>query len=104
MRGTWPAIWPRSPDDGSDPVTSGNDRVTRTHHPRLGTGDSGGAPLPRVTCPYCGATVPDAPFCGSCGAHLAHAGPSGGPSGGGARRVHAYSAFPDEAAMRLTVV
>src|SRR5258705_2931203 len=81
-------------------MTSGDDRVTRTHDPRDGTGDRGGAPLPGMTCPHCGATVPDAPFCGSCGSHLAHT----GTAGGGARRSHAYAAFPDEAAMRLSVV
>src|SRR3984885_12228648 len=56
------------------------------------------APDPR-TGPHGGARVPDAPFCGSCGAHLAHTG-----SGNAARRAHAYSAFPDEAAVRLAVV
>ncbi len=76
--------------------------MTSRPEPMLGAGNAGpagDAPRPRVTCPYCGATVPDAPFCGSCGAHLAHAGP-----GSAARRAHAYSAFPDENVVRLSVV
>jgi hypothetical protein len=52
-----------------------------------------------VTCPFCGSTVPDAPFCGSCGAHLAH-----GRPGAAARRAHSYAAFPDESMARVTVV
>ena len=80
-------------------MTSAKDPATGTDDPRRGTGSPGDGPLPRVTCPYCGGTVPDAPFCGSCGAHLAHPRP-----GGAARRVHAYSAYPDEAAVRLAVV
>jgi hypothetical protein len=43
--------------------------------------------------------VPDAPFCGSCGAHLAH-----GRPGAAARRAHSYAAFPDESMARVTVV
>ncbi|MDX6335016.1 MAG: hypothetical protein QOG05_2356 [Streptosporangiaceae bacterium] len=80
-------------------MTSANDPVTRAHGPLVSNGNPGAGPLRRVACPYCGATVPDAPFCGSCGAHLAHSGP-----GGAARRAHAYSAFPDESTVRLTVV
>jgi hypothetical protein len=53
----------------------------------------------QVTCPYCGTLVPDAPFCGSCGAHLEHVRP-----GGAARRAHSYAAFPDEKMARLSVV
>lgn len=80
-------------------MTGAQDRVTGTGDHPPGTGSPGDGPPPRVTCPYCGVTVPDAPFCGSCGAHLAHPGP-----GGGARRARAYSAYPDEAALRLSVV
>ena len=80
-------------------MTRPDDYVTRAHEPRPGTGTAGAAPRPGVTCPHCGATVPDAPFCGSCGAHLAHPG-----SGNPARRSHAYAAYPDEAALRLSVV
>jgi hypothetical protein len=71
---------------------AGRDHVTRTgpHQP---------AAAPTVTCPHCGTTVPDAPFCGSCGAHLAHARP-----GGAARRAHSYAAFPDESMARMSVV
>ena len=46
-----------------------------------GTGNTGAAPLTTVTCPHCGATVPDAPFCGSCGALVATPAPSLGASG-----------------------
>jgi hypothetical protein len=80
-------------------MTRPGDPGTSAHDPRAGTGNTAAAPQPRVTCPHCGARVPDAPFCGSCGAHLAHTG-----SGNAARRAHAYSAFPDEAAVRLAVV
>ena len=80
-------------------MTRPDDPVTSAHEPRPGTGNAGAAPRPRVICPHCAATVPDAPFCGSCGAHLAHPG-----SGNPARRSHAYAAYPDEAALRLSVV
>jgi hypothetical protein len=66
--------------------------VTRTGHHEP-------AAAPAVTCPHCGTTVPDAPFCGSCGAHLAHLQP-----GGAARRAHSYAAFPDESMARVSVV
>jgi hypothetical protein len=66
--------------------------VTRTGHHQP-------AAPPAVTCPHCGTTVPDAPFCGSCGAHLAH-----GRPGGAARRAHSYAAFPDESMARVSVV
>ena len=52
-----------------------------------------------TVCPYCGAEVPDASFCGACGAHLTHA-----HGRGAARRAHAYSAFPDEGVLRFAVV
>jgi hypothetical protein len=73
--------------------------MTSAYESQPGTTDGGGPALPQVTCRYCGATIPDAPFCGSCGAHLAHTG-----SGNAARRSHAYSAYPDEATIRLSVV
>ena len=57
------------------------------------------APFRTLTCPHCGATVPDAPFCGACGGHLAHL-----RDKGAATRAHAYSAFPDEGTLRLAVV
>ena len=63
------------------------------------TGHHQPAATPAVTCPHCGTTVPDAPFCGSCGAHLAHVQP-----GGAARRAHSYAAFPDESMARVSVV
>ena len=52
-----------------------------------------------TVCPYCGAEVPDASFCGACGAHLMRA-----RGRGAARRAHAYSAFPDEGVLRFAVV
>jgi hypothetical protein len=55
--------------------------------------------LPTVECPECGNVVPDAAFCGACGTHLAHLDP-----GVGARRQHAYVAFPDEGVFRLSVI
>ena len=63
------------------------------------TGNHTPATPPAVTCPHCGTTVPEAPFCGSCGAHLAH-----GHPGGSARRPHSYAAFPDESMARVSVV
>jgi hypothetical protein len=66
--------------------------VTRTGHHEAAT-------APAVTCPHCGTTVPDAPFCGACGAHLAHVQP-----GGTARRAHSYAAFPDESMAQVSVV
>jgi hypothetical protein len=56
------------------------------------------AQLRTLTCPYCGATVPDAPFCGACGGHLAHL-----RRKGAATRGHSYAAFPDESTFRLTI-
>ena len=61
--------------------------------------DDAATSLPTTVCPYCGARVPDASYCGACGAHLTHVRP-----GGAARRTHAYSAFPDESMFRLAVV
>jgi hypothetical protein len=42
--------------------------------------------------------VPDARFCGACGAHLVHA------SSRGSQRLHSYAAFPDEPVLRLSAV
>ena len=61
--------------------------------------DDSATSLPMTVCPYCGARVPDASYCGACGAHLTHV-----RHGGAARRTHAYSAFPDESMFRLAVV
>jgi hypothetical protein len=52
-----------------------------------------------TTCPHCGSAVPDAPYCGACGAHLAAEGRKGA-----AARTRSYSAFPDEGMFRLAVV
>jgi RNA polymerase subunit RPABC4/transcription elongation factor Spt4 len=54
--------------------------------------------LATVACPYCGVVVPDARFCGACGAHLVHRGWRA------PQRLHAYAAFPDEPVFRLSVV
>ena len=71
--------------------------------PMTGRDDDAGRDLSssfRTTvCPHCGSRVPDAPFCGACGAHLKH-----GRGRGVATRVHAHSAFPDEGVLRLAVV
>jgi RNA polymerase subunit RPABC4/transcription elongation factor Spt4 len=53
--------------------------------------------LATVSCPYCGIVVPDARFCGACGAHLVHSGFRA------SQRLHAYAAFPDEPVLRLSV-
>jgi hypothetical protein len=53
--------------------------------------------LATVSCPYCGIAVPDARFCGACGAHLVHSGLRA------SQRLHAYAAFPDEPVLRLSV-
>ncbi len=55
--------------------------------------------FPTTTCPHCGNTVLDAPYCGACGAHL-----SAGRARGAAGRTHAYTAFPGEGMGRLAVV
>ena len=54
---------------------------------------------PTVSCPHCGATVPDASFCGACGARLDHAHFHKAP-----RRSQNYAAFPDESVLRSSVV
>ncbi len=54
--------------------------------------------LATIECPHCGVVVPDARFCGACGAHLVHSGLRA------SRRLHAYAAFPDEPVFRLSVV
>jgi len=54
--------------------------------------------LPTIDCPYCAAVVPDAGFCGACGAHLVHEGFRG------SQRLHSYAAFPDEPVIRLSQV
>jgi hypothetical protein len=53
--------------------------------------------LATVSCPYCRIIVPDARFCGACGAHLVHSGLRA------SQRLHAYAAFPDEPVLRLSV-
>ena len=73
--------------------------MTSAHDPATHTGYREPPAPPAVTCPFCGSTVPDAPFCGSCGAHLAH-----GRPGAAARRAHSYAAFPDESMARVSVV
>lgn len=55
------------------------------------------AALPVAACPHCGREVPVAHFCGACGADLAHQSPAG------ARRHHAYAAFPEEPVLRIAV-
>lgn len=54
--------------------------------------------LATVACPCCGVVVPDARFCGACGAHLVHRGLRA------SQRLHCYAAFPDEPVFRLSVV
>jgi rRNA maturation endonuclease Nob1/RsiW-degrading membrane proteinase PrsW (M82 family) len=53
--------------------------------------------LPVAACPHCGREVPVAHFCGACGADLAH------QTAAGARRHHAYAAFPEEPMLRMAV-
>jgi hypothetical protein len=55
--------------------------------------------LPLLTCPHCAHAVPDAPFCGVCGAHLTDPAEQFA-----ARRPHAYAAFPNESVLRLSIV
>jgi hypothetical protein len=67
------------------------------------TGDMTSTPadlpvLATVVCPYCDVVVPDARFCGACGAHLVHT------EGRASQRLHAYAAFPDEPVFRFSVV
>ncbi len=52
-----------------------------------------------VSCPHCGATVPDASFCGACGAKLNQT-----PFHKASRRSHNYAVFPDESMLRSSVV
>jgi RNA polymerase subunit RPABC4/transcription elongation factor Spt4 len=54
--------------------------------------------LPTVACPYCTAVVPDARYCGACGAHIVYEGFRA------AQRLHSYAAFPDESVLRLSVI
>ncbi len=54
--------------------------------------------LATITCPFCGVVVPDARFCGACGAHLVHSGRRA------AERLHFYAAFSDEPVFRLSIV
>lgn len=54
--------------------------------------------LGTLECPNCDAVVPDARYCGACGAHLVH---TGSKSSG---RLHSFAAFPDEPVFRLSVV
>jgi hypothetical protein len=54
--------------------------------------------LATVECPYCAVVVPDARFCGACGAHLVHSGLRA------SQRLHSYAAFPDEPVFRLSVI
>lgn len=54
--------------------------------------------LPSTTCPFCSVDVPDARYCGACGADLLV---SGTP---GAQRLHSFAAFPDEHVVRLSLV
>jgi rRNA maturation endonuclease Nob1 len=54
--------------------------------------------LPTIECSYCGVVVPDAGFCGACGAHLVHHGFRG------SQRLHSYAAFPDEPVIRVSQV
>jgi hypothetical protein len=54
--------------------------------------------LATVACPYCNVVVPDARFCGACGAHLVRSGLQASD------RLQCYSAFPDEPVLRISVV
>jgi predicted amidophosphoribosyltransferase len=54
--------------------------------------------LATLVCPYCSVVVPDARFCGACGAHLVHSGLRA------SQRLHSYAPFPDEPVFRLSVV
>jgi hypothetical protein len=54
--------------------------------------------LATVRCPCCDVVVPDARFCGACGAHLVHTGLRA------SQRLHAYAAFPDEPVLRISVI
>jgi rRNA maturation endonuclease Nob1 len=54
--------------------------------------------LATIVCPQCAVVVPDAHFCGACGANLVH------QDLRAAQRLHAYTAFPDEPVLRLSAV
>ena len=54
--------------------------------------------LATLACPCCSAVVPDARFCGACGAHLVYDGFRA------SQRFHSYAAFPHEPVFRLSVV
>jgi RNA polymerase subunit RPABC4/transcription elongation factor Spt4 len=54
--------------------------------------------LATVACPYCNVVVPDARFCGACGADLVQVGLRA------SQRLHAYAAFPDEPVFRISVI
>lgn len=54
--------------------------------------------LATIECASCSVVVPDARFCGACGASLKHGGLRA------SQRFHAYTASPDEPVFRLSVV
>jgi RNA polymerase subunit RPABC4/transcription elongation factor Spt4 len=54
--------------------------------------------LATVACPFCDVVVPDARYCGACGAHLVNTGLRA------SQRLHSYTAFPDEPVFRLSVI
>jgi hypothetical protein len=54
--------------------------------------------LATIVCPYCAVVVPDARFCGACGAHLVYSGFHA------SQRLHSYAAFPDEPVARFAIV
>ncbi|HWE67603.1 MAG TPA: hypothetical protein VG298_13270 [Acidimicrobiales bacterium] len=54
--------------------------------------------LATITCPHCNVVVPDARFCGACGANLSF------EEFQAAQRLHAFSAFPDEPVIHLSTV
>jgi RNA polymerase subunit RPABC4/transcription elongation factor Spt4 len=54
--------------------------------------------LATVVCPYCDVVVPDARFCGACGAHLVSSGFQA------SQRLNSYAAFPDEPVARFSVI
>jgi hypothetical protein len=54
--------------------------------------------LATVACPFCSVVVPDARYCGACGANLVHTGLRA------SQRLHSYAAFPDEPVLRMAVV
>lgn len=52
--------------------------------------------LATMECPFCSIVVPDARYCGACGAHLVHGGFRA------SQRFHSYVAFPDGSVLRLS--